>query len=166
MGTKQDEIVAGIAAAHAEFMEMIRGASAEQWKAAGVNHPQIQFGEDEHRPVGVIAHHVATAYTNTIARCEAWIRGEDPEPPTNDGNARHEAANPDPDRQATIALLDANAAKLSAFASGLTDDQLEKGGRFATGDQTVAGMLGTVIPFHIRWHAGSIRATWEQKALI
>jgi hypothetical protein len=24
-------------------------------------------------------------------------------------------------------------------------------------------MLAETVPFHIRWHAGSIRATWEQQ---
>ena len=68
MSVRQDEIVAAIDAAHEEFMELVGSATPAQWRMAGVNHPEIQFGEDEHRPVGVIAHHVATAYAATIDR--------------------------------------------------------------------------------------------------
>jgi hypothetical protein len=164
MGARQDEIVASIDAAHQEFMELVAAATPEQWRMAGVNHPEIQFGEDEHRPVGVIAHHVATAYASTIGRCQAWMRGELPPPPSADTNARHEAANPAPNHAETIGLLGDNANRLKDFASGLSDEDLETKGLFVRGETSVGKMLGETTAYHIRWHAGSIRATWAQAA--
>jgi hypothetical protein len=162
MSTRQDEIVAAIDAAHKEFMELVAGANPAQWRMAGVNHPEIQFGEDEHRPVSVIAHHMATAYAATIDRCRAWTRGELPPPPTAETNAHHESANPDPKHADTIGLLGDNAKSLMHFARGLSDEDLEAKGLFVRGETSVGDMLGETTPYHIRWHAGSIRATWAQ----
>jgi hypothetical protein len=164
MSARQDEIVAAIDSAHQEFMELVASATPAQWRMAGVNHPEIQFGEDEHRPVGVIAHHIATAYAATIDRCRAWTRGELPPPPTAESNARHESANPAPDHEQTIRLLGDNANGLKDFARGLSDEDLEAKGMFVRGETSVGEMLGETTPYHIRWHAGSIRATWAQSA--
>jgi len=32
------------------------------------------------------------------------------------------------------------------------------------GPTTVEEFVGRTLPFHIRWHMGSIQATWEQLA--
>ena len=164
MSTRQDEIVANIEAAHAELMNLIAGATSEQWSMTGVNHPEIQRGEDEHRKVGVIVHHVASAYATTRERGQAWIAGETPASLDPDRNARHETENPDPDQADTVRLLVASMADLTAFARALSDQQLDAKGIFVRGEVTVAELLGNTTPYHIRWHAGSIRATWEQKA--
>jgi hypothetical protein len=165
MGARQDEIAAAIEAAHREFVELVAGATPAQWQEPGANHPEIRFGEDEHRPVGVIAHHIATAYSATIDRCQAWTRGELPPPPTAESNAEHESANPTPDHEATIRLLDDNVKRLKDFARGLSDEDLEATGLFVSGRSSSVGkMLGETTPYHIGWHAGSIRATWAQMA--
>jgi hypothetical protein len=163
MGARQDEIAKTIDAAHQELMELIANAEPAQWRMAGVNHPEIQFGEDEHRPVGVIAHHVATAYASTIERCQAWTRGEvPPAPETAETNAHHESANPDPKQAETVRLLGDNANRLIHFVRGLSDEDLDAKGLFVRGETSVGQMLGETTPYHIRWHAGSIRATWAQ----
>ena len=164
MGARQDEIVTNIESAHAELMDLIAKATREKWTMLGVNHPEIQRGEDEHRKVGVIVHHVASAYATTHLRCEAWIAGQSPAPLDPDRNARHEDENPDPDQAETMRLLETNAAALEDFARRLSDQQLGAKGMFIRGEVTVAELLGNTTPYHIRWHAGSIRATWEQKA--
>ena len=164
MSARRDEVVAAIEAAHQEFMELVSSATPAQWRMAGVNHPEIQFGEDEHRPVGVIAHHMATAYAATIDRCQAWTRGELPAHPTAETNARHESANPEPQHAETIRLLGDNAKKLTQFAGGLSEKDLEAKGLFVNGETSVGKMLGETTPYHIRWHAGSIRATWAGNA--
>lgn len=165
MSARQDEIVAAIDAAHDDFIGLVASATQEQWRMAGVNHPEIRFGEDEHRPVGVIAHHVASAYSATIDRCRAWTRGELPPPPTPENNARHESANPDPSQAETIQLLRDNANKLRDFARSLSDEELDAKGLFVQGETSVGKMLGQTMPYHVRWHAGSIRATWAQNAV-
>lgn len=162
MSSRQHEIVTAIDAAHEELMGLARSASKEQWTMPGINHPEIQRGEDEHRRVGVIVHHVASAYASTRKRCESWIAGEATAPFDPDRNARHEAENPDPDQADTVQLLETNAKALKDFASGLSDQQLDAKGMFIRGEVSVAEMLGSTTPYHTRWHAGSIRATWEK----
>jgi hypothetical protein len=156
---RQDDIVAVFDEAHSDFVALARGLSPEQWLMVGVNHPEIRLGEDERRPVGVIAHHVAMSYGSLMKRCRAWIEGVAVEPPSGDVNERHAAANPEPDQAATIALLESGAEELRRFVRGLSDSELEARGQWFRGETNVAEMAGGTIPFHIRWHAESIRAT-------
>lgn len=149
--------------AHQEFYDFIKNATAEQWRAKGINHPEIKRGdEDEGRPVGLIVHHVATGYVRNRSRCQAWIRGEDPPPPTDDVNRQHAAENPDPDQQATLRFLEEASGETERFIRALSDQQLAAEGTFVTGPSTVEDFVGRILPYHIRWHLGSIRATWEQ----
>jgi hypothetical protein len=129
----------------------------------GVNHPEIRLGEDERRSVATIAHHVGTSYRRLTARCAAWIRGEAPPPPSDDANAAHAEENPEPDKEQTLAFLEEGAEELRRFVRGLSDSDLEARGQWFRGETTVAQMLAETVPFHIRWHAGSIRATWGQQ---
>jgi hypothetical protein len=152
-------------ATHQEFYDFLKNATPEQWGAKGLNHPEIRRGdEDEGRPVGTIAHHVGTGYMRNRARCQAWIRGEDPPLPTENPNQRHAAENPDPDHGETLKFLDDEAAEMAAFMRGLSDTQLAAPGTFFTGPTTVEEFLGGTLPYHIRWHMGSIRATWDDLA--
>jgi hypothetical protein len=152
-------------ATHREFYDLVKNATPEQWRAKGINHPEIQVGnEDEGRPVGTIVHHVGNAYRNNRARCQAWIRGDDPPPPTAEMNKRHAAENDDPDQGETLRFLDGEAAEMAAFIRGLSDGELAAKGSFVTGPTTLEEFVGRTLPFHIRWHMGSIRATWEQLA--
>jgi hypothetical protein len=164
MGSKQDKIAAEVDAAHKELMELITNATPEQWRMTAVNHPEINFGEDEHRGVGVLAHHLATAHSTTILRCRSWIAGTPVPAPTAEDNAAHEAANPAPDRATTIRMLEANVGELKAYIRSLSDQDLEATGPFVRGEITVEQLLGRNTPYHVRWHAGSIKATWEKAA--
>ncbi len=148
-------------AANRELHDLVKDATSEQWRTLGINHPEIRRGEDEGRPVGVIVHHVATGYSRTAARCQAWMRGEDPDPPNDEINTRHAADNPDPDQQATLRLLQDQAQDVAKFIRGLSETELAAKGRFATGPITVEDFVGRILPFHIRWHLGSIQATWS-----
>jgi len=152
-------------ATHREFFDFVKNATPEQWRAKGINHPEIRRGnEDEGRPVGTIVHHVGNGYRNNRARCQAWIRGEDPAPPSDETNKVHAAENADPDQAETLMFLADQAAQLEAFIRGLGDRELAATGSFVTGPKTVEEFVGQILPFHIRWHQGSIQATWEQLA--
>jgi hypothetical protein len=162
MGGRQDEIVAEIDRAHHELVDLVGKATAEQWEMAAGNHPEIRAGEDEHRRVGVIVHHVATAHATSILRCQSWLRDKSMPAPTAEDNARHEAANPAPDHVETMRLLDDNVAALKAYIRTLSSEDLEATGLFVRGDITVDRLLGANTPYHIRWHAESIKTTWEK----
>ena len=163
--SRTEELADNFLTAHSEFRAFVAGATPEQWTARGINHPEIRVGnEDEGRLVGVIVHHVANGYRNNRLRCQAWIRGEDPTPPNSEVNVRHAAENPDPKKDETLRFLDENAAEMEAFIRGLGDAEMAAKGTFVTGVMTVADFVGRTLPYHIRWHMGSIRATWEALA--
>lgn len=152
-------------ATHREFLAFVKDATPEQWRARGINHPEIRRGdEDEGRPVGTIVHHVGNGYRNTRLRCQAWIRGEDPPLPSGEMVRRHAAENADPDHAETLRFLDEQAEEMAAFIRGLSAGDLAARGTFATGPLTVEEFVGGTLPYHIRWHQGSIQATWEQLA--
>ncbi len=154
------EIIGEFDAAVADLLDLVRPATPEQWRAQGKNNPEISRGEDERRPVGTIVHHVARSLERILDRGQAWVRGEDPPLPDDQINARHEAENPDPDREGTLRYLEANAAAFRAYVRGLRAEDLQATGTWFSGPRTLDTLLGEVVPFHIRWHAGSIRATW------
>jgi hypothetical protein len=156
---RQDDIVAAFDEAHSDFVALARQLSPEQWLLVGVNHPEIRLGEDERRPVGVIAHHVAMSYGSLQERCRAWIEGVSTAPPSGELNERHAAANPEPDQAATIALLETGAEDFRRFVRGLSEADLDARGQWFRGETTVGEMAGGTVPFHIRWHAESIRRT-------
>ena len=164
--TRSRELADHFVAAHQEFFEFVKGASPEQWRVKGINHPKIRVGnEDEGRPVGVIVHHVGHGYMTNRLRCEAWIKGGDPEPPGPETNRRHAADNPDPDQGETLHFLQEQATALHAFTKGLSETELAARGTFVNGSSsTIEDLIGRRLPFHIRWHLGSIRATWEAMA--
>jgi hypothetical protein len=152
-------------AAHEEFFELIKAASPEQWRVKGINHPKIRVGnEDEGRPVGVIVHHVASGYMSNRLRCIAWIKGEDIEPPGPETNRRHAAEHSDPDQGETLRFLEEQATELQHLIRGLSDSDLNAHGTFVNGTTTVEDLVGRRLPFHIRWHLGSIEATWDAMA--
>ena len=160
---RADQLADQFLATHREFYDFVKNATPEQWRAKGINHPEIRRGdEDEGRPVGTIVHHVGYAYRNNRIRCQAWIRGEDPALPTNEANRVHAAENRDPDQGETLRFLADQAAETEAFIRGLGGRELAARGSFFTGPQTVEGFIGEILPFHIRWHLGSIQATWQQ----
>lgn len=163
--SQAEELAERFVASHREFHDFVKGATPEQWRATGINHPEIRMGdEDEGRPVGLIVHHVGNGYRNNRNRCRAWIRGEDPPVPTSEVNKRHAAENPDPDQGETLRFLEEEAGEMEAFIRTLSDTELAAAGSFVTGPTTVAEFVGRTLPFHIRWHQGSIRATWEDLA--
>lgn len=153
-------------AAHREFYDFVKAATPDQWRAKGINHPEIRVGnEDEGRPVGTIVHHVGNGYRNNRSRCQAWIRGEDPPPPTGEVTRRHAAENSDPDHGQTLKFLEDEAAEMEAFIRSLGDRELAATGTFVNGPATVEEFVGRTLPFHIRWHMGSIQATWNELAV-
>jgi hypothetical protein len=159
--TRPNELADHFMAAHKEIFDFVKSASPEQWRVNGINHPTIRVGnEDEGRPVGVIVHHVAYGYMTNRLRCKAWIKGDDPEPPGPETNRRHAAAHPDPDQRTTLRFLQEQATEMHAFISGLSDAELTARGTFVNGSTTVEDLIGRRLPFHIRWHLGSIQATW------
>jgi hypothetical protein len=158
--SRKDEMIAKFDASHHALVELVESASTAQWIAPGVNHPTIRRGEDEHRPVGVIVHHVAVSYERLPRIARAWIDGTPPPMGEPGSNEKHAAANPNPNRDETLALLESRAAALRQFVHGLSDADLEAKGQWFSGELTVAQLIGDTVPYHTDWHRESVLATW------
>src|SRR5437763_11385784 len=68
-------------AAQDEFIRLLEPLTGEQWNRTGQNYPQRINDEDEGRPVGVIAHHVAESGPFIVDRIKRMVRGETLPPP-------------------------------------------------------------------------------------
>jgi hypothetical protein len=146
-----------------ELVAYLRGLDREQWTTPGVNSPIFQLGdEDEHRPVGTIAHHVASTYRRVIDNLAPTLAGEALRPPQPGTAARHAAEHPEPDQAETIALLESNAAELASAIRGLTEEQLDREVTTMIGTTTLAVFIERAVAFHPYWHLTSIRATFER----
>ena len=145
-----------------ELVEYLRGLDARQWLTPGVNSPIMQMGdEDEHRPVGTIAHHVAMAHQRVAANLPLMAAGQSVPRPQPGSNARHAAEHAEPDQAETIALLEESGAQVAAAIRGLTDEQLDREVGSMLGTTPLAVFIERGAIFHPVWHLSSIRATFE-----
>lgn len=127
-----------------------------------VNSPDIVQGEDEHRAVGVLAHHVADWIPRCLTMVEVRVRTGDA-PATdlaelNRINDEHALAHPDPDQAATLALIAERTRQAAAAVAALTDAELARG---PAGGFDAEAVIRRVMIGHFGWHLGSIKATFE-----
>jgi hypothetical protein len=145
-----------------ELVEYLRTLDHDQWLARGVNSPIMTYGdEDENRPVGTIAHHVASAYRRIVETLPRMAAGEPMTPPQPGSAARHAAENAEPDQEATIALLEEQGTLVAATIRGLDDEQLDRETRTFLGTTSVATFIERAVNFHPVWHHSSIKATFD-----
>lgn len=163
--SRSEELAGAFERANGELVEYLRALDAEQWLTPGVNSPIIKVGdEDEHRPIGTIAHHVASSHQRTLSTLGHMVAGETAPRPEPGSAARHAAENPTPDQAGTIHLLEERGAQVAAAIRGLTDEQLDLETVSMMGPTTVGGFVQRAVVFHPTWHLSSIRATLEPAA--
>lgn len=160
--SRTEELAARFETACAGFADYVAGLSPEQWETRAANHPDIQLGEDEHRPVGVVAHHVGDSLPMIAEIVRRRAGGEPPLPISAEDidamNARHAAANEQPDQAETVAMIRDNGAMAAAALRALDDEQLDR----ANADGGTAGQtIERVLIGHFGWHEASIRAAVE-----
>ncbi len=73
--TRSAQLAEQFEAAHDDFIHLIESLNDEQWHRAGKNFPKRIDDEDEGRPVGVIAHHVATNGDWIMQRIQTMLAG-------------------------------------------------------------------------------------------
>jgi hypothetical protein len=143
-----------------DFAAYLAGLSPEQWRARCANHPTIRRGdEDENRPVGTVAHHVAVALPRQLRYLRAIVSAEEVPAPAPTFNAEHAAANPEPDQAETTALLRRNASEVGQVIRGLSEEDLERSGHTVLGELTAGEAVERICIGHVTWHEGSIKAT-------
>jgi hypothetical protein len=156
--SRSEDLAAALERTNAELVSYLRGLDERQWLTPGVNSPIFQVGDvDEHRPVGTIAHHVASAYGRSAMAVRMAASGQTIPPPSSGSAAGHGV----PDQTETIRLLEEGAAQVAAAIRGLGDDELDREATTFIGTTSVATFIERAINFHPHWHLTSIQATFD-----
>lgn len=145
--------------AHRAFAALVRSLSEEQWRLTGKNFPERINDEDERRPIGVIALHVADSERFIIDRIYMMLDGQ-PLKPVDFGalNAREAARNAGIVRDDVLALLRENEERIPPRIRAIPDDALDVVHETPAGPATVAQRLERVLIGHLKMHEGSIKA--------
>jgi len=158
-GARAAAYAAAFEAAQAEFIRLIESLTDEQWHRSGRNFPQRINDEDEHRPVGVIAHHVAVNAPWIMERVARMLDGR-PLPPVDFQivNTRHAAEYAAVSKEAVLRLLREQLTPIATAIRAIPDDQLDQTRDTPAGPMSVAQRLERVLVGHMKTHQGSIEA--------
>jgi hypothetical protein len=157
--TRAESYAAQFEAAMDDFTRLVELLTDEQWRRVGANHPQRMNDEDEQRPVGVIAYHVAATSPLVIDRIRTSLEGRQL-PPLNfkTDNARQAEEHAGAGRDEVLALLRETRGPVAEAIRSFTDEQLDQATPTAVGAMTVAQRIEAVLIGHIKTHQGSIEA--------
>jgi DinB superfamily len=146
-------------AAQDEFIRLVESLNDEQWHLAGKNFPQRINDEDEGRPVGVIAHDVATNGDYITERIQTMLAGG-PLAPVNQRavNAEHARSHAGVTRDEVLRLLRASKGRIANAVRAIPDDQLDIQRSTPAGPMSAAERVERVLIGHMKQHQGSIEA--------
>ena len=144
-------------AAQDEFIGLVESLSDEQWHLVGQNFPQRANDEDEGRPVGVIAHHVATNGDYITERIQTMLAGG-PLAPVNQRavNAEHARSHARVTKDEVLRLLRASKGRIAIAVRSIPDDQLDIERSTPAGPMSAAARVERVLIGHLKQHQGSI----------
>jgi len=148
-------------AAQESFIRLVESLTVEHWRMKGENTPELRINdEDESRPVGVIAHHVAANQDWIMNRIKAIVEDK-PTPPVDfkSINAQHANEHAHATRAEVLALLRDCKPRIAQDLRAIPDDQLDKERQFPTGTMTVQQRIERVLIGHMKSHQASIEAT-------
>jgi hypothetical protein len=149
-------------AAHEIFIQVVEGLTNDQWRMRGKNTPGMRINdEDEARPLGVIAHHVAVNEKVIMGRIQAVLH-DAPTPPANfkEINARHANEYADTTKAQVVSLLRDSGQQIAKDLRSIPDEKLDTARELPSGGtMTVEQRIERVLIGHIRGHQGSIEAT-------
>jgi DinB superfamily len=148
-------------AALGNFTGVVESLSGDQWRMRGRNTPGMRINdEDEARPLGVIAHHVAVNLNVIMGRIQAVIRDQ-PTPPLDikQTNARHANEYADTTKAEVLTLLRASGDQIAKDLRSMPDEKLDIAKELPSGKMTVQQRIERVLIGHLQGHQGSIEAT-------
>jgi len=149
-------------AAHDEFVRLVESLDDDQWHLAGKNFPQRIDNEDEGRPVGVIAHHVATNGDWITERIQTMLAGG-PLAPVNMRaiNSEHARSHANVTKDEVLRLLRASKGRIANAVRAIPDDQLDIQRSTPAGSMSAAERVEKVLIGHMKQHQGSIEAAFD-----
>jgi hypothetical protein len=148
-------------AVHERFVKVVEALTTDQWRMRGKNTPGQRINdEDEARPVGVIAHHVAVNEKVIMGRIQAFLN-DTPNPPLNikENNARHAFEFADTTKGQVLTVLQESGRQIAEDLRRISDEMLDKTQDLPSGKMTVQQRIERVLIGHITGHQGSIEAT-------
>jgi len=148
-------------AAQESFIRLVESLTVEHWRMKGKNTPDARINnEDESRPVGVIAHHVAVNQDWIMSRIKAII-DDQPTLPVDfkQINAQHANEHAHATRAEVLALLRDSKPRIAKDLRAIRDAQLDKERQLPTGTMTVQQRIERVLIGHMQSHQASIEAT-------
>jgi len=153
------QLAAQYEAAHDEFVRLVESLRDEQWHVAGKNFPQRIDNEDENRPVGVIAHHVATNGDWIMQRIQTMLAGG-PLSPVNmrQINAEQARAHANATKDEVLRLMRASRPRIAEAVRAIPDSQLDIQRETPAGPMSAAQRVERVLIGHMKQHQGSIEA--------
>lgn len=142
-----------------EFIHLIDSLTDKQWTLIGKNHPKRMNDEDEGRPVGVIAHHVAITGDFIIDRIQRML-DERPlaQVDFREVNQKHASEHEGVTRAEVLRILRESKPRLAAAVRAIPDAQLDQQRETPVGPMSIAQRLEMVLIGHIQGHKGSILA--------
>jgi DinB superfamily len=156
---RSDQYAQQFEVAQDDFIRLIESLNDEQWHLAGKNFPQRMNDEDEGRPVGVIAHHVATNGDYITERIQTMLAGG-PLAPINQRavNSEHARSHAGVTRDEVLRLLRASKGRIANAVRSIPDDQLDIQRNTPAGPMSAAERVDKVLIGHLKQHQGSIEA--------
>jgi hypothetical protein len=148
-------------AAQKSFINLVDSLTDEKWRLRGVNTPELrQNDEDESRPVGVIAHHVASTQPWIMGRIRAIIE-DGPTPPVDFKiiNAEHAVEHAGATKAEVVSMLQENLHRITDEVRAIPDHMLDKERQLPTGVMSVQQRIERVLIGHMKAHQASIEAT-------
>jgi anti-sigma factor ChrR (cupin superfamily) len=148
-------------AAQEGFIHLVESLTVEHWRMKGKNTPELRINnEDENRPVGVIAHHVAVNQDWIMSRIKAIV-DDKPTPPVDfkEINANHANEHAHATRAEVLALLRDSKPRIAREVRAIRDHELDKERQLPSGTMTVQQRIERVLIGHMKSHQASIEAT-------
>jgi DinB family protein len=149
-------------AAQEGFIKVVEALTNDQWKMRGRNTPGMRINdEDEARPLGVIAHHVAVNQNVIMGRIQAVLH-DVPTPAANfkEINAKHANEYADTTKAEVLSLLRNTGEQIAKDLRAIPDAKLDKARELPSGGaMTVEQRIERVLIGHVTSHQGSIEAT-------
>jgi len=160
--SRPERLAVQFEAAHENFIRVVESLTGDQWRMRGKNTPGMRINdEDEARPLGVIAHHVAVNEKVIMGRIQA-ILSDSPTPTlkVKETNARHANEYADTTKSEVLTLLQESGSQIAKDLRTIPDKMLDKVRELPTGGtMTVAQRIERVLIGHLQGHQGSIEAT-------
>lgn len=157
---RSSRLAAEFEAVHDAFIRLVESLTEDQWHLVGVNHPKRMNDEDEGRPLGVIAHHVATSGDWIMNRIQGILEDRPLQPVDfREVNAKHADEHAEVTRKEVLSVLREGGPRLAAAVRAIPDEQLDQARGTPAGPMSIAQRVEMVLIGHIQAHQGSIETT-------